>query len=280
MIARTMSNQPTFECVRIQIDQGIAEVTMLATGKSPRMGPSFWNEFSQVFRALDADPSVRVVLLRGEGANFSTGLDLQAMGAEVAPLVGPALATERYALFALIEKMQGAINAVAGCKKPVIAAISGHCLGGGVDLITACDIRLCSDDALFSVREVRLAMVADVGTLARLPSIVGEGIAREWALTGDDFTAARAVRTGLVNESFATHDLLFAQARAMAQRIANNPPFTVQGVKQVLNDRSERDARESLKYVALYNAAFLPSEDLREALSAWIEKRAPKFEGR
>lgn len=236
----------------------------------------------EVFRALDADPSVRVVLLRGEGANFSTGLDLQAMGAEVAPLVGPALATERYALFALIEKMQGAINAVAGCKKPVIAAISGHCLGGGVDLITACDIRLCCDRrALLCARSAprdgrrrgharALALDRRRGNRTRVGAHSG------W----DDSTAARAVRTGLVNESFATHDLLFAQARAMAQRIANNPPFTVQGVKQLVNDRSERDARESLKYVALYNAAFLPSEDLREALSAWIEKRAPKFEGR
>ncbi len=275
-----MSNDPTFESVRISIDDGIAEVHLRATGKSPRMGPSFWNEFAQVFRWLDGDPRVRVVLLRGEGPNFSTGLDLQAMASEVAPLVGPAVATERYALYALIQRMQGAIDAVAACKKPVIAAIAGNCLGGGVDLITACDVRLCADDAVFSVREVRLAMVADVGTLARLPGIVGQGVAREWALTGDDFDAKRALRAGLVNETFATHEALFAAARAMAGRIARNPPLTVQGVKQVLNDRSEREARESLKYVALYNAAFLPSEDLREALSAWMEKREPKFEGR
>lgn len=275
-----MSEDPTFESVRVTIDNGIAEVHMRATGKSPRMGPAFWNEFAQVFRWLDGDSRVRVVLLRGEGAHFSTGLDLQAMAGEVGPLVGPALATERYALFALIQKMQGAIDAVAACKKPVIAAIHGNCLGGGVDLITACDVRLCSDDAVFSVREVRLAMVADVGTLARLPSIVGQGIAREWALTGDDVTAARALRAGLVNECYASHEQLFSSARSMAERIAKNPPLTVQGVKQVLNDRSEREAKESLKYVALYNAAFLPSDDLREALSAWMEKREPKFEGR
>jgi enoyl-CoA hydratase len=275
-----MSEDPTFESVRVTIDHGIAEVHMRATGKSPRMGPAFWNEFSQVFRWLDGDSRVRVVVLRGEGAHFSTGLDLQAMAGEVAPLVGPALATERYALLALIQKMQGAIDSVAACKKPVIAAIHGNCLGGGVDLITACDVRLCSEDAVFSVREVRLAMVADVGTLARLPSIVGQGIAREWALTGDDVSAGRAVRAGLINDCFSSHEQLFAAARAMAERIANNPPLTVQGVKQVLNDRSEREARESLRYVALYNAAFLPSEDLREALSAWMEKREPKFEGR
>jgi enoyl-CoA hydratase len=270
-----------FECVRVAVSDHIAEVTMRATGKAPRMGPSFWNEFSQVFRAIDADESVRVVLLRGEGQHFSTGLDLVAMGAEVAPLVGqPSFVTERTKLIELIERMQGAINSVAQCKKPVIAAIHGHCLGGGVDLATACDVRLCSDDAIFSVREVRLAMVADVGTLARLPSIVGQGVAREWSFTGDDIDAARAKSAGFVNDRFATAEELFDKARAMAARIAKNPPLTVQGVKQVLNDRSEREARESLRYVALYNAAFLPSEDLREALASFLEKRPAKFEGR
>lgn len=271
----------TFESVRVSVSDHVAEVLMRATGKAPRMGPALWNEFSQVFREIDRDDSVRVVLLRGEGQHFSTGLDLMAMGAEVAPLVGqPSFVTERTRLIELIERMQGAITAVAQCKKPVIAAIHGHCIGGGVDLITACDVRLCSADAVFSVREVRLAMVADVGTLARLPAIVGQGVAREWALTGDDFDASRALRSGLVNDRFDTPDALFEHARAMAARIAKNPPLTVQGVKQVLNDRSEREARESLRYVALYNAAFLPSEDLREALASFLEKRSPKFEGR
>lgn len=270
-----------FESVRVTVTDHVAEVLMCATGKAPRMGPAFWNEFSQVFRAIDGDDSVRAVLLRGEGQHFSTGLDLVAMGAEVAPLVGqPSFVTERTKLIELIERMQSAITAVARCKKPVVAAIHGHCLGGGVDLITACDVRLCSADAVFSVREVRLAMVADVGTLARLPAIVGQGVAREWALTGDDFDASRALRSGLVNERYDSADELFEKARAMALRIAKNPPLTVQGVKQVLNDRSEREASESLRYVALYNAAFLPSEDLREALASFLEKRAPKFEGR
>jgi enoyl-CoA hydratase len=270
-----------YESARVRIDEHVAEVQMRATGRSPRMGPAFWAEFSGIFRALHEDPSVRVVILRGEGEHFSTGLDLQSMAGEVAPLLAePSLATERHALYALIRRMQSAIDAVAACEKPVIAAVSGHCLGGGVDLVTACDVRLCSDDAVFSVREVRLAMVADVGTLARLPAIVGQGFAREWALTGDDVPAARAERAGLVNERFATREALFDAARSMAGRIARNPPRTVQGIKHVLNERSEREARESLRHVALYNAAFLPSEDLREALSAWMEKREPRFTGR
>jgi enoyl-CoA hydratase len=274
-------SEPTYECATVALQGSVAEVILRATGKGNRMGPAFWREMPEVFRALDADERVRVVILRGEGSNFSTGLDLVGMAGEIGTiLVEPSLAAERYALHALILRMQAAISAVAACRKPVIAAVHGLCIGGAVDLITACDVRLCSDDAVFSVREVRLAMVADVGTLARLPRIVGEGVAREWALTGDDFDAARAHRAGLVNDRFATHEALLAAARAMAERIAKNPPRTVEGIKQVLNDRAEREAAESLKYVALYNAAFLPSEDVREALASWMEKREAAFKGR
>ncbi|MDP3277409.1 MAG: crotonase/enoyl-CoA hydratase family protein [Deltaproteobacteria bacterium] len=271
----------TYESVTVEIKHHIATVTMRATGKAPRMGPAYWREFPQVFAQLDADDTVRVVLLRGEGAHFSTGLDLGAMAGELAPLLlEPSLVTARRKLYDTIVQMQAAADAVAACRKPVIAAIAGHCLGGGVDLATACDVRICSTDATFSVREVRLAIVADVGTLARLPMIVGQGLAREWCLTGDDIDAETALRAGLVSRLSASPEALFASAQSMAERIAKNPPLTVQGIKHVLNDRSEREARESLRHVALYNAAFLPSEDLREALSAWMEKREPNFEGR
>lgn len=172
------------------------------------------------------------------------------------------------------------MTCVAACRKPVIAAIAGWCIGGGVDLATACDVRLCAADARFSVREVKLAMVADVGTLARLPAIVGQGHARLLALTGDDLDAARALRIGLVEDVYDTHAALFDAAGALGRRIGANAPLVVQGVKQVLNAASERAAAESLRTVALWNAAFLPSHDLREAMSAFVEKRAPRFEGR
>jgi enoyl-CoA hydratase len=274
-------SESQFESVRIQRDGAVAEVILVATGKASRMGPAFWREMPSVFRQLDQDPTVRAIILRGEAAHFSTGLDLLGMVPEIGTgLVEPSLVTERVALHDLILRMQAAVSAAAECSKPVIAAIAGYCLGGGVDLITACDVRLCSDDAVFSVREVRLAMVPDVGTLARLPAIVGQGITREWAFTGDDISAAKALRAGLVSESYPTHEALYAAARTMAERIAKNPPVAVRGIKQVLNDQSERAARESLRYVALINTAFLPSEDVREAVAAWMEKREPAFTGR
>jgi enoyl-CoA hydratase len=162
----------------------------------------------------------------------------------------------------------------------VIAAIQGPCIGGGVDLACACDVRLASRDATFSVREVKVAIVADLGSLQRLPPIVGEGHARELAFTGKTIDADRAARIGLVNDVLPTRDELDAGAQAIAQEIADNPPLTVRGVKDVLDFGRGRRVEEGLAYVAAYNAAFLASEDLGEAMAAFVEKRAPKYEGR
>jgi enoyl-CoA hydratase len=270
-----------FTCASVSMADAVAEVTLAATGKGNRMGPDYWAQMPQLFARLDADDEVRAVVLRGAADNFSYGLDLMAMAARLAELTAPdARAAARKALLAAIREMQLAHTGAARCRKPVIAAVHGWCVGGGVDLITACDVRLCSRDAKFSVREVRMAMVADVGTLARLPALVGEGVARELALTGDDIDAARALAVGLVNQVHETPEALFAAARAMAGRIARNSPFVVAGIKEVMNASSERRAAQGLETVALWNAAFFPSEDLQEALAAFLEKREPRFTGR
>jgi enoyl-CoA hydratase len=275
------SPAPTWPSFALALEDHVATLTLRATGKANRMGPAFWHDLPEAFAWLDATPEVRVVLLHGEGGHFSYGLDLSTMGGDLAPVLGDgALARERTDFLLAIERLQRAISSVAACRKPVIAAIEGWCIGGGVDLATACDTRLCSADARFSVREVKLAMVADVGTLARLPAIVGQGHTRSLAFTGDDIDAARALRIGLVEDVYESRDALFAAARALAGRIAANPPLVVQGVKQVLSASSERAAAESLRTVALWNAAFLPSHDLREAMAAFLEKRTATFQGK
>ena len=164
--------------------------------------------------------------------------------------------------------------------KPVIAAVHGACLGAGVDLITACDIRLASADATFSVRETKIAMVADVGTLQRLPRVIGDGPARELIFTGRDIDSARALSIGLVNDVLPDHESLHARAQAVAQEIAANSPLAVQGSKQVLGFAIRRDVDSALDYVALWNAAFLHSEDLAEAMTAFMQRRKPEFHGR
>jgi len=267
-------------CASVDVASGIAEVTLTATGKGNRMGPDYWAQMPTLFGRLDADEAVRVVLLKGAGAHFSFGLDLAAMASDLGPLLsGELTAKDRQALLATIRRMQDANTAVARCRKPVIAAISGWCIGGGVDLITACDVRLASADARFSVREVKLSMVADVGTLARLPAIIGQGLTRELAFSGDDVDAARALRIGLVNDVFENADALLTAARGLAARIAKNSPLVLTGIKEVLNAQSERLAHDSLSTVALWNSAFLPSKDLVEAVGAFLEKREPTFTG-
>lgn len=267
--------------MKVDVADEVAEVTLLGPGKGNAMGPDFWRELPLVFRALDADPRVHAVVLTGSGANFSYGLDLPAMMPHWTPLLGEdAKAAPRTAFLGQVRAMQDAVTAIAECRKPVIAAVSGWCIGGGVDVIAAADIRLASAEAKFSVREVKVAIVADLGSLQRLAGIVGEGHLRELAFTGRDVDAARAERIGLVNDVYPDQDALLAAARELAAGIAANPPLVVQGVKDVLGQHRERVVAEGLRYVSAWNAAFLPSEDLGEAARAFLERRAPRFEGK
>jgi enoyl-CoA hydratase len=258
----------------------VAEVRLLGPGKGNAMGPDFWRELPLVFGSLDADPQVRAIVLTGSGKNFSYGLDLPAMLPQWAPLLeGQALAAARTAFLEQLRTLQKAIGSVAATRKPVIAAVSGWCIGGGVDLISAADIRLASAEARFSVREVKVAIVADLGSLQRLGDIIGEGHLRELAFTGKDIDAARAERIGLVNDVHPDQEAVLAAAHEMAGEIAANPPLVVQGVKDVLSVNTEQQVASGLRYVAAWNSAFLPSKDLGEAVQAFMQRRDPDFKG-
>mgnify|MGYP001312265679 CR=1 FL=1 len=266
-----------YESVSVDIKDQVAQVTLVGPGKGNAMGPAFWAEMPDVFGTLDADPEVRAIVLTGSGKNFSYGLDLPAMGAELPGLDAGAKA--RADFHNRLQKMQGGITAVADCRTPTIASIRGWCIGGGVGLISAVDVRYAGADAKFSVREVKLAIVADVGSLARLPLILNDGHLRELTLTGKDVDAARAEKIGLVNDVYDDADASLAAAHATATESAANPPMTVAGVKDVLDQQRIARVSESLRYVAAWNSAFLPSKDLAEAVTAMFQKRPPLFTG-
>jgi enoyl-CoA hydratase len=270
----------TYESVAVDIGGHVAQVTLVGPGKGNAMGPAFWSEMPDVFARLDADPEVRAIVITGSGRNFSYGLDLPAMGGTLSPMLADgALARPRADFHAEVLRMQKAISAVADSRTPTIASVHGWCIGGGVDLISAVDIRYASADAKFSVREVKLAMVADVGSLARLPLILNDGHLRELTLTGRDIDAARAEKIGLVNDVYDDAEASLAAAHATAAEIAANPPLTVHGIKDVLDQQRISAVSASLRYVAAWNAAFLPSKDLTEGISATFAKRAPDFKG-
>ena len=248
------------------------------------MGPEFWTDLPLAIEALCADPVVRCIVLAAQGKHFSVGLDLKAMAGSLMGTGGgggtSSQASRNASLNRNIRSMQASVTAVEACRVPVIAAIHGWCIGGGVDLIAACDIRVCSDDAKFSVREAKVAIVADIGSLQRLPRIIGAGHVAELALTGKDIDADRAATIGLVNhvaEGGASGAL--AMARAIADEIAANSPLAVEGTKAVLAANDGRTVAEGLDFVADWNTLYINSNDLVEAMTSFMEKRPGNYTG-
>jgi enoyl-CoA hydratase len=278
--AGTMIQRDGYEAFAVTIDGHVADVAILEAA----MGPQLFDELPRLFAELDADPEVRVIVVSGAGANFSYGLDLKKMAPIFDGLLGNGGgggggARARSTFLLKIRELQDAISAVADCRTPTISAIAGWCIGGGVDLVSATDIRLASADARFSVREAKVAMVADIGSLQRLVGIIGDGHLRELALTAGDIDSARAERIGLVNTVYPDSAALKVAARALAEEIAANPPLVLRGVKEVLDAERAPRIASGLRYVSTWNAAFLPSEDLAEALAAFAERRSPVFRG-
>jgi enoyl-CoA hydratase len=257
--------------LRIERAGAVGQIVLLGPGKGNAMGPQTWTELPAAFDELEADATIRAVTISGHGDHFSFGLDVAAM-LEAFDFAHDRGTAGRRELLALIERMQQAFTRVALSRLPVIAAISGWCIGSGLELACACDLRYAQNGARFSLREVQLALVADLGGLARLPGIVGEGHARELALTGGDIDAAHAERIGLVN---AVVPEVIAHAATVAERIAQHSALTVGGVKAVMNARQSREIAANLQFVATWNAAFLQSDDLLGALAPFKHRGHP-----
>lgn len=269
-----MEPKPLAAALRVERMGHVATVILCGPGKGNAMGPALWRDLAPLMNELDADRDVRVVVLRGSGEHFSYGLDVHAMLDEPALRPGPQSGRDREAFLVTLAGMQNAFTAVATARAPVIAAIDGWCIGSGVEVIAACDLRYASSRAQFSLREVQLAIVADLGGLQRLPAIVGEGNARELALTGRTIDAERAQAIGLIN---AIADDVHAHAAAVAAEIAAHSPLTTSGIKRVMNASHGRSVAEGLAFTAAWNAAFLNGEDFAEAIAAMRERRSPDY---
>jgi enoyl-CoA hydratase len=271
---------PAYSTLEISVDEHVATLTLLDTGSQPSMGAAHFAELPQACAWMEKADDVRAVVIRGSGENFSFGLDL----VDMKPLLDLARpgagAAARQAFWRAIDELQSAFSSLATLRKPVIAAVDGWCIGAGVDLISSVDVRLATRGARFSVRETRMAMVADLGSLQRLVGIIGDGHLRELVLTGRDVAAEEAWQIGLVNRTYPDSDALYAAADELARQMAANSPLVLAGIKEVLGQERETRVRAGLRYVAAWNAAFMPSEDLLEARTAFSEKRTARFVGR
>lgn len=268
---------PQLSTISIELADHVAQIRLSRAESSNAINEAMWQELREAFRWADAAGEVRVVVLGGAGRNFCSGIDLAMLAGVEAGLTQGDLARRHEALRRLILDLQDCLTTVERCRKPVLAAIAGACIGAGVDLATCCDMRYAAADARFSVREIDLAMVADVGTLQRLPRLIADGLARELAYTGRNVDADEALRSGLVNEVFATPQALGDGVLELARRIAGKSPLSIRGTKEMLNYGRDHSVADGLNYVATWNAAMLISADLSEAMQALRGKRSPEF---
>jgi len=268
----------TYQSLSTTTQNGVLTLTLLGPGKGNAMGPDFWAELPQAIDEINRMDDVRAVVVRGSGDHFSYGLDLPQMMPKLAAMVGGnQVADRRRELMDMIRQMQSGFQKMHESPKPFIAAVHGWCIGGGLNMISAADIRLCSATAKFSLREAKLAITPDIGGLQWLPRIVGEGITREMAFTAGDYDAAFALRTGLVNHVLDTPEELFAKADELAQQIADNAHLAVQGAKAVLNYGMDKSIEAGLQYVAVWNSSQLQSMDFSEVMDATAERRQAAF---
>ena len=270
----------SYEFYTVEKKPPLAWVKLNRPDKKNAMNPPAWRETIPIFKDLDEDDSIRVIIIASTSDNFTAGIDLIGMVPELPELMEKEQKGGiKMKFLKKIYGLQDGLTCIEKCKKPVIAAVNGYCIGAGLDMITACDIRICSKDAVFSLREAAVGFVADVGVLQRIPHIVGQGIARELAFTAKNFDAKRAKEILLVNEIYKDGKELLEKAEEMAMEIANNSPLAVQASKDVLNYGVDKSVDDGLKYVASMSTNILPSNDLMEAFTAFSEKRKPDFSG-
>ncbi|CAJ1066113.1 delta(3%2C5)-Delta(2,4)-dienoyl-CoA isomerase, mitochondrial [Xyrichtys novacula] len=257
--------------------ESITHVELNRPEKLNAMNKAFWSEMVTCFTEIAEDPNCRVVVVSGAGRVFTAGIDLMDMASDVLQPRGDDMARISWNLRKTIAKYQETFSVIERCPKPVVVAIHGACVGGGVDLITACDIRLCTQDAWFQVKEVDIGLAADVGTLQRLPKVIGSrSLVNELALTARKMYADEAKSSGLVSRVFPDKETMIAGALEMAGEIAGRSPVAVQGTKVNLIYSRDHSVAEGLDYMASWNMSMLQTQDVMQSAQASMEKKSPK----
>jgi enoyl-CoA hydratase len=269
-----MSVESTFFLRRI--DGPVAHLSMNRPNKANGMTQAFWDELPELVRELDADPAIRVLVISGEGRHFTGGMDLAAFNG-IADLAKSEPARGAYALRRLIVKLQDSLSALEEARFPVIAAIHGACLGAGIDMTSACDIRLASADTSFGIEEIHIGMAADVGTLQRMPKLVAPGIVKELAYTGRRFSAEEARGWGFVNSVHDNREKTLEAAFALARDIAAKSPIAIAGVKRAIDYARDHSVSDSLDQIATWNAGMLRPQEMMTALQARMARKEAVF---
>jgi len=269
-------NPPSFETLQLTFDEHVAAVHLNRPDKANSMNATLWEDLQACFEWLDAEPSVRAVILAGNGKHFCAGLDLAMFGGLHGASSEPARRAEH--LRRTILRLQGNLTAVEKCRKPVLAAIHNTCIGGGVDLVCCADMRYATEDAFFSIREIDIGMAADVGTLQRLPKLIPDGIVRELAYTGRNMDSEEAKELGFVNRVYAERETMMREVMLIAKSIAAKSPLAMRGSKEMLLYSRDHSVTEGLNYIATWNAGMLSEADLAAGLQAQMEKRQATYE--
>ena len=260
----------------------VAHVILNRPDSYNTMVRQFWNELPELVAGIDASGTTRAIVLSSTGKHFCAGMDLAVFtgGESGGGLAGGGPTEEgrqRAALRQMVLTLQESFSVFERVRMPVLAAVQGGCIGGAVDMVTACDMRYCSADAFFVVQEINLGMTADVGTLQRLPKVIPPGVAREMAYRGHRVGAERALEVGLVNQVFDTHDQLVEGVLDIAAEIASKSPLAVWGTKQVLNYARDHSVADSLEYMATWQSGMFHPGDMVETFTAKAEGRPPSF---
>lgn len=265
-----------YQSLKVEQQGAIAHVMINRPDKLNAMNAAFWTEIIEAFDWIDQTDSIRVVVVSGAGNNFSAGIDLAMLGAAASAMTSD-IGRKAEQIRRNVLQLQRAFNVVDECRKPVIAAIQGYCIGGAIDLISACDMRYATSDAHFSIKEIDVGMAADVGTLQRLPHLIGDGIMRELAYTGRAFSGDEAEKMGLVNRAYADADQLLEGVNSIANEIASKSPLAIRGTKEMIRYSRDHSVADGLNYIATWNAAMLQSDDVKLAVAAHMSKKPAEF---